>query len=219
MSEPGYLRIGDVLPNVQCDSSAGAFDLYEYKGDGWLCLCSHPADFTPVCTTELGRLSSLVPDFAARNCKVAAISVDGAESHREWIKDINETQNTDVQYPILADPDRRVANLYGMIHPNAPDTMAGKLTVRTVFLIGPANKVRMMLTYPASTGRNFHEILRVLDSLQLTDVHKVATPVDWKSGEDVVILPNISNDEAAEKFPGYTTVKPYLRTTGDPSKQ
>lgn len=208
------LRLGDIAPNFQQQSQLGSIDLYQYLGNQWGVLFSHPADFTPVCTTELGAVARLEAEFAERNAKVIALSVDSAESHSRWIPDIDEVGSTKVQYPILADEDRSVAQLYDMIHPEADNT----LTVRSVFIIDPAKKIRMILTYPASTGRNFQEILRVLDSLQLTDHHSVATPVDWKHGEEVVIVPSLT-DEAVmkEKFPkGWKEIRPYLRMTPDP---
>jgi alkyl hydroperoxide reductase subunit AhpC len=210
------LRLGDVAPDFEQDSSKGRIKFYEYLGDSWGVLFSHPADFTPVCTTELGYTSKLAGEFAKRNVKVLALSVDDAESHGKWIGDINETQNTTVDFPILADADRKVATLYDMIHPNASATA----TVRSVFVIDPAKKVRLTITYPASTGRNFDEILRVIDSLQLTDKYSVATPVNWKDGEDVIIVPAIQDPEVIkQKFPkGHTVIKPYLRTTPQPNK-
>lgn len=210
------LRLGDIAPDFTQDSSIGTIHFHEWLGDGWGVLFSHPKDFTPVCTTELGATAKLKDEFAKRNVKVLAVSVDDADSHRKWIGDINETQGTDVQFPILADPDRKVANLYDMIHPNANDT----LTVRSVFIIDPKKKVRTTITYPASTGRNFNEILRVIDSLQLTDKHSVATPANWKQGEDVIIVPSLQDPEVIkQKFPkGYKAVKPYLRITPQPDK-
>ncbi|NYE26621.1 peroxiredoxin [Pigmentiphaga litoralis] len=210
------LRLGDTAPDFEQDSSKGRIKFHEYLGDSWGVLFSHPADFTPVCTTELGYTSKLAQEFAKRNVKVLALSVDEAASHQKWIGDINETQNTTVDFPILADADRKVATLYDMIHPNASATA----TVRSVFVIDPAKKVRLTITYPASTGRNFDEILRVIDSLQLTDQYSVATPVNWKDGEDVIILPSIQDPEVIKsKFPkGHTVVKPYLRTTPQPNK-
>jgi len=210
------LRLGDTAPDFEQDSSKGRIKFHEYLGDSWGVLFSHPADFTPVCTTELGYTSKLAQEFAKRNVKVLALSVDDAASHQKWIGDINETQNTTVDFPILADADRKVATLYDMIHPNASATA----TVRSVFVIDPAKKVRLTITYPASTGRNFDEILRVIDSLQLTDQYSVATPVNWKDGEDVIILPSIQDPEVIKsKFPkGHTVVKPYLRTTPQPNK-
>lgn len=208
------LRLGDIAPDFEQDSSLGKINFYKFLGDSWGVLFSHPADFTPVCTTELGYTAIVSGDFAKRNAKVIAVSVDSAQSHRDWIKDINETQNTTVEYPILADDDRKVATLYDMIHPNASTTA----TVRSVFVIDPARKVRLILTYPASTGRNFNEILRALDSLQLTDSHSVATPVNWEPGEDVIIAPSIKDPAVLkEKFPkGYKEIRPYLRTTPQP---
>jgi len=209
------LQLGDIAPNFTQKSSTGEISFYDWAGDSWVVFFSHPADYTPVCTTELGEVSKLVPEFEKRNAKVIALSVDGVESHQGWISDINETQNTTVNYPILADDDKTVSNLYGMIHPNSN----AKLTVRTVFVIDPQKKVRLTITYPPSTGRNFDEILRVLDSLQLTDNYSVATPVNWKDGEDVVVSPAIPTEEAKQKFPkGVTEVKPYLRTTPQPNK-
>ncbi|MBD2019649.1 peroxiredoxin [Leptolyngbya sp. FACHB-36] len=209
------LRLGDVVPNFTQDSSEGSIDFYSWAGDSWVVLFSHPADFTPVCTTELGTVAKLKPEFDKRNVKVLALSVDTADHHRDWIGDINETQSTNVNYPILADPDRSVSDLYDMIHPNANNT----LTVRSVFIVDPNKKLRLTFTYPASTGRNFEEILRVIDSLQLTDSYGVATPADWKDGGDVVVVPSISTEDAQQRFPkGVTVVKPYLRTTPQPNK-
>ncbi len=210
------LRLGDTVPNFTQASSEGEINFYDWAGDSWVVLFSHPADFTPVCTTELGAVAKLKPEFDKRNVKVIALSVDDEESHKGWIGDINETQNTTVNFPILADPDRKVTDLYDMIHPNANNT----LTVRTVFIIDPQKKLRLNLTYPASTGRNFEEILRVIDSLQLTDDYSVATPADWKDGQDVVIVPTLKDPEVLkEKFPkGYEVVKPYLRMTPQPNK-
>jgi alkyl hydroperoxide reductase subunit AhpC len=210
------LRIGDTAPNFQQDSSSGRIDFYDWAGDAWVILFSHPADFTPVCTTELGRTAALSGEFAKRGVKPIAISVDPADKHRQWIADIDETQHTTVDFPILADPDRKIADLYDLIHPNASTTA----TVRTVYWIDPQHKIRATLTYPASTGRNFDELLRVIDSLQLTDSHKVATPADWKDGDDVVIVPSIQDPaELAERFPkGFEAVRPYLRVTPQPNK-
>lgn len=210
------LRLGDTAPDFEQDSSKGRIKFHEFLGDSWGVLFSHPADFTPVCTTELGYTSKLADEFAKRNVKVLALSVDSADSHGKWIGDINETQNTRVDFPILADADRKVSELYDMIHPNASATT----TVRSVFVIDPAKKVRLTITYPASTGRNFDEILRVIDSLQLTDNYSVATPVNWKDGEDVIIVPALQDPEVIkQKFPkGHTVVKPYLRTTPQPNK-
>lgn len=207
------IRLGDEAPDFTAETTEGTINFYDYLGDGWGVLFSHPKDYTPVCTTELGSVAKLADEFAKRNAKVIAVSVDALDSHRGWVSDINETQNTTVDFPIIADPDRAVADKYGMIHPNASDTS----TVRSVFVVGPDKKVKLTLTYPAPTGRNFDEILRVIDSLQLTAKHKVATPSDWKQGEDVIILPSVSDDEAKEKFPeGFKTVKPYLRYTSQP---
>lgn len=207
------LRLGDTAPNFQANTTEGPIDFYDWMGDGWAVLFSHPADFTPVCTTELGRTAALKEEFARRNTKVMAVSVDPLESHYRWIRDIEETQRVKMNFPMIADDDRRVAELYDMIHPG----MTEKATVRTVFVIGPDKKIKMTMTYPPSTGRNFNEILRVIDSLQLTAYHGVATPVDWQPGEDVVILPSITDEVADTKFPkGYTRVKPYLRTTPHP---
>src|SRR5690606_21125181 len=210
------LRLGDTAPDFEQDSSVGRIRFHEYLGDSWGVLFSHPADFTPVCTTELGYTAIVSGEFAKRNVKVIAVSVDDAESHKKWIEDINETQNTEVNFPILADPDRKVATLYDMIHPNASTTA----TVRSVFVIDPAKKIRMVLTYPASTGRNFNEILRVIDSLQLTDSHSVATPVNWEQGDDVIIVPSLQDEEVIkQKFPkGYKAVRPYLRITPQPDR-
>jgi alkyl hydroperoxide reductase subunit AhpC len=208
------LQLGDVAPDFTAETTEGSMSFHEYLGDGWGILCSHPADFTPVCTTELGAVAKLGDEFAKRNVKVAAISVDPIDSHNSWIADINETQNTTVNYPLIADPDRNVADLYGMIHPNADNTQ----TVRSVFVIGPDKTIKLMITYPASTGRNFDEILRVIDSLQLTAKHSLATPVNWQQGDDVIISPAVSDEDAAERFPGYTTVKPYLRVTQQPAE-
>ncbi|TVZ25546.1 peroxiredoxin [Gillisia sp. Hel_I_86] len=207
------LKLGDKAPNFDADTSEGKLNLYDYLGDSWGILFSHPADYTPVCTTELGTAARYKPEFDKRNVKMIALSVDGVESHKDWIKDINETQNTTVNFPIIADEDRKVSNLYDMIHPNADDT----LTVRSVFIIGPDKTIKLLLTYPASTGRNFDELLRVIDSLQLTAYNKVATPANWKHGEDVVISPSVSSEDAKTMFPkGFKEVKPYLRLTPQP---
>jgi alkyl hydroperoxide reductase subunit AhpC len=207
------LRLGDIAPNFQAQTSAGPIDFYEYLGDGWGVLFSHPADYTPVCTTELGRTAQLKDEFAKRNVKVLAVSVDPLDKHMGWINDINETQNTTVNFPIIADEDRTVADLYDMIHPNASETF----TVRSLFIIGPDKKVKLIITYPASTGRNFVEVLRVIDSLQLTAKHSVATPADWKHGEDVIVVPAVSTEDAIKKFPkGVKVIKPYLRYTPEP---
>lgn len=209
------IRLGDEAPDFTAETSDGKINFYDYLGDSWGVLFSHPKDYTPVCTTELGTVAKLKDEFTKRNAKVIAISVDPLDSHKGWINDINETQATTVNFPIIADPDHTVADLYGMIHPNASDTT----TVRSVFIIGPDKKVKLTLTYPASTGRNFQEILRTIDSLQLTANYKVATPADWKQGEDVIIVPAVSDDEAKEKFPkGFTTLRPYLRITPQPDK-
>ncbi|MBN4666106.1 peroxiredoxin [Pandoraea nosoerga] len=210
------LRLGDIAPDFEQDSSVGKIKFHEFLGDSWGVLFSHPADYTPVCTTELGLTAKLKGEFEKRNVKAIALSVDDVESHKGWINDINETQNTSVNFPILADGDRKVSQLYDMIHPNANET----LTVRSLFVIDPKKKVRLIITYPASTGRNFDEVLRVIDSLQLTDNYSVATPGNWKDGDDVVIVPSLK-DEAVlkEKFPkGYKAVRPYLRLTPQPNK-
>jgi alkyl hydroperoxide reductase subunit AhpC len=209
------LRIGDIAPNFQQDSTDGKIDLYNWAGTSWVILFSHPRDFTPVCTTELGEVARLKPDFEKRNVKVIGLSVDPLNDHIEWAKDIKETQGCALNFPLLADANKSVANLYDMIHPNANDTF----TVRSVFVIDPQHKVRLILTYPASTGRNFVEILRIIDSLQLTDTHKVATPVNWKHGEDVIIVPSLKDEtEIKRLFPkGYRAVKPYLRITPQPN--
>ena len=210
------LRIGDTAPNFTQESSAGTIDFYDWAGDSWVVLFSHPADFTPVCTTELGRTAALSGEFAKRGVKPIAISVDPVDRHREWIADIDETQATTVDFPILADPDRKIAELYDLIHPNA----STPATVRTVYWLDPQHKIRATLTYPASTGRNFDELLRVVDSLQLTDSHKVATPANWKDGDDVVIVPSVQDPaELAARFPkGFKAVKPYLRVTPQPNR-
>jgi alkyl hydroperoxide reductase subunit AhpC len=208
------LRLGDIAPNFQAVTTSGNIDFYEFLGDGWGVLFSHPADYTPVCTTELGKTALLQQEFAKRNVKAIAVSVDPIDKHHGWVKDINETQNCDVQFPIIADSDKKVANLYGMIHPNASETF----TVRSLFIIGPDKKVKLTLTYPASTGRNFIEVLRVIDSLQLTAKYSVATPADWKAGEDVIVVPAVSTEDAIKKFPkGVKVVKPYLRYTPQPN--
>ncbi|MBC7488227.1 MAG: peroxiredoxin [Cytophagaceae bacterium] len=209
------LRLGDIAPDFTAETTEGTISFHEWLGNSWGLLFSHPSDYTPVCTTELGATSKLKGEFDKRNVKVLAISVDGLESHQGWIKDINETQNTYVNFPIIADPEKKIAELYDMIHPNASE----KFTVRSVFVIGPDKKIKLTLTYPASTGRNFDEILRVIDSLQLTANYSVATPANWKDGEDVIIVPAIKDEEIAAKFPkGYTKIKPYLRTTPQPNK-
>lgn len=209
------LQLGDVVPDFTQDSSEGPISFHEWAGDSWVVLFSHPADYTPVCTTELGTVAKLKSEFEKRNVKVIALSVDDVDSHKGWICDINETQNTTVNYPILADGDRKVSDLYGMIHPNS----LNNLTVRSVFIIDPAKKLRLTFTYPASTGRNFDEILRVIDSLQLTDYHQVATPANWKDGDKCVVVPSIPTEEAKTKFPkGVEEIKPYLRLTPQPNK-
>jgi alkyl hydroperoxide reductase subunit AhpC len=209
------LHLGDIVPNFTQQSSEGEINFYDWAGDSWVVLFSHPADYTPVCTTELGEVAKLKPEFDKRNAKVIALSVDGVESHKGWINDINETQNTTVNYPILADSDKKVSDLYDMIHPNAN----ASLTVRTVFVIDPNKKLRLTITYPPSTGRNFEEILRVIDSLQLTDNYSVATPVNWKDGDDCVVVPSIPTEEARQKFPkGVNEVRPYLRLTPQPNR-
>ncbi len=211
------LRLGDVAPDFTQDSSEGTINFHEWAGDSWVILFSHPADYTPVCTTELGLVAKLKPEFDKRNVKPIALSVDSAESHQGWIGDINETQGSAVNYPILADADKKVSELYGMIHPNS--STGNTLTVRSVFIIDPSKKLRLTLTYPASTGRNFDELLRVIDSLQLTDHYSVATPGNWTDGGDCVVVPSIPTEEARQKFPkGITEVKPYLRMTPQPNK-
>ena len=208
------LRLGDTVPDFDAVTTEGNINFYEFLGDGWGVLFSHPADYTPVCTTELGKTALLQQEFAKRNVKVLAVSVDPLDKHFGWVKDINETQNCNVDFPIIADEDRKVANLYGMIHPNASETF----TVRSLFVIGPDKKVKLTITYPASTGRNFNEVLRVIDSLQLTANYSVATPADWKGGEDVIVVPAVSTDDAIKKFPkGVKVVKPYLRYTPQPN--
>jgi alkyl hydroperoxide reductase subunit AhpC len=207
------IRLGDTAPDFVAESSEGTINFYEWLGSSWGILFSHPADFTPVCTTELGAVAKLKPEFERRNVKAIALSVDDVASHREWIKDINETQHTRVNFPILADPLFEVSKLYGFVHPNASD----KFTVRSVVIIGPDKKVKLLITYPASTGRNFDEILRVIDSLQLTASYSVATPANWKHGEDVVVAPAIKTEDIPGRFPkGFKEVKPYLRTTPQP---
>lgn len=209
------LRLGDKAPNFKAHTTEGEIDFYEYLGDSWGILFSHPADFTPVCTTELGKTALLKEEFAKRNVKVLAVSVDPLDKHLSWRNDINETQHCDVTFPIIADEERQVAELYDMIHPNASATA----TVRSLFVIGPDKLVKLMITYPASTGRNFYEVLRVVDSLQLTANYSVATPADWKAGEDVIVVPAVSTEDAIKKFPkGVKEVKPYLRYTPQPNK-
>jgi len=206
------IRLGDTAPDFTADSTAGSISFHDYLGDSWGILFSHPKDYTPVCTTELGRVAALKPEFDRRGVKVVGLSVDTVEDHKGWAKDIEETQGTALNFPLLADPERKVADAYDMIHPKALNT----LTVRSVFVIAPDKTVKLTLTYPASTGRNFDELLRVIDSLQLTANQSLATPADWKPGQDVIISPGVSDEEAAKRFPGYTTVKPYLRTTPAP---
>ncbi|HEV8504686.1 MAG TPA: peroxiredoxin [Chitinophagaceae bacterium] len=208
------LRLGDVAPNFKAQTTAGEIDFYEYLGNSWGILFSHPADYTPVCTTELGKTALLKDEFAKRNVKVLAVSVDPLDRHAGWVDDINETQNVEVNFPLIADSDRNVATLYDMIHPNASATA----TVRSLFVIGPDKLVKLIITYPASTGRNFNEVLRVVDSLQLTANHSVATPADWNHGEDVIVVPAVSTEDALQKFPkGVKVVKPYLRYTPQPN--
>ncbi len=208
------LRLGDTAPNFKAVTTIGEIDFYDYTEGSWVVLFSHPADYTPVCTTELGRTAQLKGEFEKRNTKVLAVSVDPIDSHHGWVKDINETQNTTVEFPLIADSDRKVSELYDMIHPNASATA----TVRSVFVIGPDRKIKLTLTYPASTGRNFLEILRVIDSLQLTADYSVATPADWEHGQDVIVVPAISTEEIPAKFPkGHKIIKPYLRTTPQPN--
>lgn len=209
------LRLGDQAPNFQAKTSLGDIDFYEYLGDSWGVLFSHPGDYTPVCTTELGKTAALKDEFAKRNVKVIALSVDDAENHQGWINDINETQDVEVTFPIIGDKDRKISEAYDMIHPNA----SVNATIRSLFIIDPNKIVKLIISYPASTGRNFQEILRVIDSLQLTAYHSVATPADWKEGEDVVVLPSIKTEDIPAKFPkGFTEVKPYLRMTPQPNK-
>ena len=209
------VRLGDEAPDFQAETTEGPISFHDWIGDKWAILFSHPADFTPVCTTELGAVANINLEFKKRGVQVAAVSVDHLESHKGWIQDINETQNTTVNFPIIADPERHVANLYDMIHPNAIDNQ----TVRSVFVIGPDKKIKLTLTYPASTGRNFDELLRVIDSLPLTANYSVATPANWKDGEDCIITPAVSDDDAQKKFPkGFTAVKPYLRITPQPNR-
>ncbi len=209
------LRLGDTAPNFVAETSIGKIDFYEFLGNSWGVLFSHPADYTPVCTTELGKTALLQQAFMERNVKVLALSVDGVENHKGWISDINETQNVQVNFPIIADQDRSIATAYDMIHPNASATV----TVRSLFIIAPDKTVKLMITYPASTGRNFVEVLRVIDSLQLTANYSVATPADWKDGEDVIVVPAIKTEDAIAKFPkGVTVIKPYLRYTPQPNK-
>ena len=209
------LRLGDIAPDFSAETTQGPINFHEWLGDSWGMLFSHPADFTPVCTTELGKTALLKGEFEKKGVKVIAVSVDDLDSHNKWVPDIEEINGVKMNFPIIADSDRNVAMLYDMIHPNASE----KATVRSVFIIGPDKKVKLTLTYPASTGRNFQELLRVIDSLQLTAQYQVATPADWKDGEDVIITPAVKTEDAAEKFPkGFTIVKPYLRTTPQPNK-
>jgi len=209
------LRLGDIAPDFTAESTEGVINFHEWLGNSWGVLFSHPADYTPVCTTELGTTAKLKAEFDKRNVKVVALSVDSLSSHQGWINDINETQNTTVNFPIIADPEKKVALLYNMIHPNASENF----TVRSVFVIGADKKIKLTITYPASTGRNFNELLRVIDSLQLTANYSVATPANWQNGEDVVIVPSIKDEDIAAKFPkGYTRIKPYLRITPQPNK-
>jgi len=211
---PGYIRLGDPAPDFTAETTQGTVKFHEWLGNSWGILFSHPSDFTPVCTTELGAVAKLAGAFARMNVKVIALSVDSIASHRRWIKDINETQHTTVNFPLIADPKFEVANLYGMVHPNAME----KATVRSVFIIAPDKKVKLTLTYPASTGRNFEEILRVVESLQLTAKYSVATPANWMHGNDVIIVPSVKDEDIPGKFPkGHTTVRPYLRTTPQPN--
>jgi alkyl hydroperoxide reductase subunit AhpC len=209
------IRLGDEAPDFQAETTDGPISFHEWLGESWGVLFSHPKDYTPVCTTELGMVARIKPEFDKRNVKVIGLSVDPLDSHGGWAKDIEETQGTALNFPLIADPDRKVANLYDMIHPNASETV----TVRSVYVIGPDKKIKLMITYPASTGRNFDEILRVIDSLQLTSNYSVATPVNWKDGDDCIIVPSLSDEQAKEKFPaGFKTVKPYLRITPQPNK-
>lgn len=208
------LQLGDTAPDFTAETTAGSLRFHEWIGDSWAVLFSHPKDYTPVCTTELGRVAALAPEFEKRDCKVIGLSVDPLDDHLGWAKDILEVTGSELNFPLIADPTREIANAYGMIHPKALDT----LTVRSVFVIGPDKTIKLMLTYPASTGRNFEELLRVIDSLQLTAKHKVATPADWKHGEDVIIVPALSDEEAKQRFPGgWKALKPYLRVTKQPS--
>ncbi|PYS51021.1 MAG: peroxiredoxin [Acidobacteria bacterium] len=210
------IRLGDTAPDFTAETTEGTINFHEWLGDSWGVLFSHPKDFTPVCTTELGECARIKPEFDRRNVKIIGLSVDPVDSHKGWAKDIEETQGAALNFPVIADPDRKIANLYDMIHPNASDTF----TVRSVYIIGPDKKVKLMLTYPASTGRNFNEILRVIDSLQLTANYSVATPANWNDGDDVIIVPSMSDEEAKEKFPaGWKPVKPYLRVTPQPNKK
>ncbi len=210
------VQLGDEAPDFSAETTAGPINFHEWLGDSWGVLFSHPADFTPVCTTELGAVANIEEEFKKRGVKIIALSVNSVDDHEGWIADINETQNAEVAFPMIADPERKVAQLYDMIHPNALDNM----TVRSVFVIGPDKKVKLTLTYPASTGRNFDEILRVIDSLQLTANYSVATPANWQDGDDCIVVPALSDEEATEKFPqGFTAVKPYLRVTPQPNRR
>jgi thioredoxin-dependent peroxiredoxin len=209
------LRLGDTAPDFTAETTHGTINFHEWLGNSWGVLFSHPKDYTPVCTTELGMAARMKPEFDRRNVKIIGLSVDPLESHIGWERDIEETQGSAVNFPMIADPDRKVSDLYGMIHPNASDTF----TVRSVYMIGPDKKIKLMITYPASTGRNFDEILRVIDSLQLTSNYSVATPVNWREGDDCIIVPSLSDEEAKDKFPaGWNTIKPYLRVTPQPNK-
>ena len=209
------IRLGDEAPDFKADTTQGPLDFHQWKGNSWAVLFSHPKDFTPVCTTELGAVAALKGEFDKRNTKVIGLSVDPVDSHTKWEGDIKDVTGARVNFPMIADPDRKIADLYGMIHPNASDTM----TVRSVFIVGPDNKVKLTLTYPASTGRNFQELLRVIDSLQLTATHSVATPADWKDGDDVIVVNSVSDEDAKKKFPkGFVAKKPYLRVTPQPNK-
>ena len=216
------LQLGDVVPNFTADTTHGRIDFHDWAGENWVVLFSHPKDFTPVCTTELGYMAKLKPEFAKRNCKVMGLSIDSVTDHQKWSKDIEETQGHAVNYPIVGDFDLKVAKLFDMIHPSASGTAEGRTaadnsTVRSVFIVGPDKKIKLMLTYPMTTGRNFDEVLRVLDSMQLTAKHQVATPVNWKQGDDVIIVPAVSNEDAQKKYPGgWKTVKPYLRLVSQP---
>jgi alkyl hydroperoxide reductase subunit AhpC len=208
------IRLGDAAPNFTAETTEGPVDFYKWKGNSWAVLFSHPKDFTPVCTTELGRVAALKKEFEKRNTKVIGLSVDPLQSHKDWMQDIKDVSGHALNFPLIADHDRKVSNLYDMIHPNANDT----LTVRSVFVVGPDNKVKLTLTYPASTGRNFDELLRSIDSLQLTSTHSVSTPADWKNGEDVIISTSITDEEARKRFPGFKAKKPYLRLTPQPGR-
>lgn len=216
------LRINDIAPDFTAETTKGTINFHEWIGDGWAILFSHPKDFTPVCTTELGYMAGMEEEFAKRNCKIIGLSVDPVESHLKWEPDIEETQGHRVNYPMIGDPELKVAKLYGMLEADAGDTSDGRTaatnaTVRTVFVIGPDKKIKLMLIYPMTTGRNFNEVLRVLDSMQLTAKHQVATPVNWNSGDDVIIVPSVSDEDAKKKYPaGFKTVKPYLRTVAQP---